>query len=157
MNDKIVNSLYRAANGKVTIPPRHGLCLAFVRSVVEDALYGGERLFYQNYLKAGTTKRGGTDAERLREAWLDPWASDIERSMKVLGLGVPAMLRKPGDLVFNYHAAAPIGHVGILLTRDLVVENIHPNYRPLSIHLAHGSLSITPYNTQAWTLVARLR
>lgn len=157
MNTKIVNSLIRAANGHIGIPKSPGLCLAFVRCVIEDALYDGKREFYRHYLVAGTTKRGGTDSDRLGEAWKDPWAADIERSMKVLGMGVPALLRKPGDLVFNYHAAAPIGHVGLLLTRDLVVENIRPTYRAGSIHLSVGSLSITPYSKHPWTLVARLR
>ena len=156
-NQKIVASLLRAAAGEVEIPQAPGWCLSFVRAVVEDALYGGVRKFYDLHLKAGTTRRGGTEAERLREAWVSPWAADIERSMKVLGLGVPALLRRPGDLVFNHNAAAPVGHVGILLSRDLVVENINRSYRRQSVHLPRGSLSVTPFKSLPWTLVARLR
>lgn len=158
-NDLIVKAAVAAANGSVPgLPTQGGWCLKTTRLIVEWALFDGRAEFYKRWLVAGTTKRGGTDKERLREARADPWAADVERSMKQLGLGVPALLRKPGDLVFNYHAAAPIGHVGILLTRDMVLENIRPDFRKgKSVHLKHGSLSITPYEALPWTLVARLR
>lgn len=157
-NDLIVKAAVAAANGRVPgLPTQGGWCLKAVRLIVEWGLFDGRQEFYKRWLVAGTTTRGGTDKDRLLEARADPWASDIESSMKRLGLGVPAALRKPGDLVFNYRAAAPIGHVGVLLTRDMVLENIRPDYRPSSVHLAHGSLSITPYAALPLTLVARLR
>lgn len=156
-NEQIVAAAVDAANGKIsTLPTRPGYCLAFVRCVVERALWNGQWRLYDKYLIDGTTKRGDDPKKRLKEAQEDPWASDMERSMKLLGMAVPALLRKPGDLVFNYHAAAPIGHVGILLSRGLVIENIHPTYRKNSVHLGN-SISITPYASLPWTLVARVR
>lgn len=157
-NEKIVKAAVAAANGKVPrLPQKSGYCLMLARLVVEWALFDGkDGEFYKRFLVAGTSARGGTDAQNLAAAKQDKWASDIERSAKLLGWPVPAILRKPGDLVFNHKAAAPVGHVGILLTRDVVLENIHPSFRPDSIHLSHSSLSITPYASRPWTLVARL-
>lgn len=156
-NDLIVSAAVDAANGKIsTLPSKPGYCLAFVRCVIERALWSGQWRLYDEFLVVGTSRRGNTPAERLREAKVDPWASDFEASAKRLGWAVPALLRKPGDLVFNHNAAAPIGHVGILLSRSLVIENIHPSYRPRSVHLPN-SVSITPFSSLPWTLVARVR
>lgn len=157
-NEKIVKAAVAAANGKVPrLPQKSGYCLMFVRLVVEWALFGGkDGEFYRRYLVAGTSGRGGTPTANLKAAQSDKWAADIEASAKKLGWPAPAILRKPGDLVFNHAAAAPVGHIGILLTRDVVLENIHPSFRPDSIHLSHSSLSITPYASRPWTLVARL-
>lgn len=157
-NERIVKAAVAAANGQVpNLPQKSGYCLQLVRMVVEWGLFEGRREFYKRYLVAGTSRRGGTPQERLNEAKVDPWAADMEASAKALGWGVPALLRKPGDLVFDHNAAAPIGHVGVLISRDMVLENIHRTYRPGSIHLPHGSLSITPYSARPWTLVARVR
>lgn len=156
-NQKIVAAAVDAANGKIaTLPSKPGYCLAFVRCVIERALWGGQWQLYDKFLVAGTTYRGGAPAERLKEAKTDPWANDLAASAKQLGWAVPALLRKPGDLVFNHEAAKPLGHVGILLSRGLVIENIHPNYRPGSIHLPN-CLSITPFESIPWTLVARVK
>lgn len=159
MNERIVKAAVAAANQQVPrLPQQSGYCLMFVRLVVEWALFDGkDGEFYKRYLVAGTSGRGGTPAQNLKAAQSDKWAADIEASAKKLGWPVPALLRKPGDLVFNHLAAAPVGHVGILLTRGTVLENIHPSFRPDSIHLGHGSLSITPFAARPWTLVARVR
>lgn len=158
MNERIVRAAVAAANKQVPgLPQESGYCLKFVRLVVEWGLFEGRTEFYKRFLVAGTSKRGGTPAERLSEARLDPWAADLEASAKALGWAVPSAFRRPGDLVFNHAAAAPVGHVGILLSRGMVIEQIHPSYRPGSIHLAHGSLSITPFASRPWTLVARVR
>lgn len=156
MNERIVASLVLAANKRLTVPIEPYWCLKFVRIVLEHALFGGRWELYDRYLVAGTSRREGTPAERLKAAKVDPWASDFEASAKKLGWGVPSLLRKPGDLVFNHNALPPQGHVGILLTRDLVVENIAPQLRPNSIHLG-SSVSITPYASLPWTLVARVK
>ena len=155
-NDRIVASLKRAVAGKVAgIPTRPGMCLQFVRVVVEDALELPSHDFYRRWLVDGTTRRGDDLAKRLAEARLDPWASDIERSAKLKGLAVPAILRRGGDLVFNHHASEPVGHVGILLDRNWVVESIDPRFRPESINLP-GLITLTPFASRTWTLVARL-
>ena len=157
-NERIVKAAIAAANGQVpNLPQQSGYCLQLVRMVVEWGLYDGRREFYKRFLVAGTSRRGGTPLERLNEAKVDPWAADMEASAKQLAWGIPAILRKPGDLVFDHNAAAPIGHVGVLVSRDMVLENIHRKYRPGSIHLGHGSLSLTPYEARPWTLVARVR
>lgn len=156
-NEKIVASALKASNHLIRgIPSKPGWCLQLVRLIVEDALFDGRVQLYATHLVAGTTRRPGTAIERQKAAKLDPWSSDFEASVKKLGLAVPFMLRKPGDLIFNHNAAKPFGHVGILITRDLVLENIDPNYRPKSIHLTH-SMSITPVRNHPWTLVARLK
>jgi|SRR5690625_1095064 len=111
---------------------------------------------YRRFLVAGTTRRPGTPEQRLRAAWLDPWAADLEASAKQLGWQVPGVERQAGDLVFNHAAAAPVGHVGILIARDVVLENIDERFRPRSVHLGHHSLSLTPFVAQPWTLVARV-
>lgn len=157
MNERIVRAAVDAANGKTpTIPTKPGLCLAFVRCVIEDALKLPSHELYRRFLVAGTSRRGNDPAANLREAKTDPWAADLEASAKKLGWAIPALLRKPGDVVFCHEAAKPVGHVAIVLSRGLVIENIHPNYRPNSIHLGN-SLSITPYAAAPWTLVARVR
>lgn len=158
MNEQIVTTLTRALSnpGAYGLPNQPGKCLAFVRAVVERAYYGGRWMFYSRYLVTGTSRRPGTPEERLEAAERDPWAADIESSMKTLGLAVPAVLRRPGDLVFNHAAAKPYGHVGVLLNRSTIVELIDPDYRPRSVHLP-GNVSLTPYGDWPVTLVARLR
>lgn len=158
VNEQIVTTLTRALSnpGANGLPNKPGLCLAFVRAIVERAYYGGRWMFYSRFLVAGTTRRPGDEAERLDAAERDPWAADIEASMKALGLAVPALLRKPGDLVFNHNAAKPYGHVGVLLNRCTIVELIDPDFRPRSVHLP-GNISLTPYGDWPVTLVARLR
>lgn len=159
VNERIVKAAVAAGNRQIPrLPQQSGYCLMFVRLVIEWALFDGrDGEFYRRFLVAGTTARGGTPEQNLKAAQSDKWAADIEASAKRLGWPVPSLLRKPGDLVFNHAAAAPVGHVGILLTRDIVIENIHPSYRVGSIHLNHGSLSLTPFSSRPWTLVARVQ
>lgn len=157
MNQLLVASTKLALAAKIPgIPTRPGLCLAFVRVVAEHALKLPSHEFYVRYLVDGTTRRGDDPAKRLAEARADPWAADLERSMKLQGLAVPALLRRGGDLVFNHLASEPVGHVGILLDRNWLVESVDPRYRPDSINLP-GCLSLTPFASRPWTLVARLR
>jgi hypothetical protein len=157
LNQLLVASAKLALAAKIPgVPTRPGLCLAFVRVVAEHALKVPSHEFYTKFLVAGTTRRGGTPQQRLAEARADPWASDLEASAKQLGFAVPGLLRAGGDLVFNHLASEPVGHVGILLDRNWVVESVDPRYRPDSINLP-GCLSLTPYGSRGWTLVARLR
>lgn len=139
------------------LPSDAGYCLRAVRVVVEAAAGWDSHELYDRFLVAGTTRRAGSELERLLAARREPWASDLERSMKLLSLGVPFGERRPGDLVFNHTALPPYGHVGVLLDESTVVESIDPRYRPASLNLPHGSLSVTPLGRHRWTLVARLR
>lgn len=156
-NERIYASAIKAANGLLPdAPTTPGLCLAFVRVVVEKGLGLPSRELYRRWLVAGTTFRPGDDAQRLAAAHIDPWANDMQASMKKLGLGVPYILRQAGDLIFATEPPKPFGHVGILLSRGWVLELIAPGNRPTSINLARN-VSVTPIGDRKWSLVARLR
>ncbi len=156
-NQKIAQSALLAAQGRmpsVALDP--GWCLRVVRLIVEHALFENRYEMYSRWLVAGTTARPGTDAERVRAARANPFASDFEASMKQLGLTVPMFEREPGDLVFNHKLASPYGHVAVLMTRDLALENINPRSRPTGIRLPVANLVLTPVESVEWTLCARL-
>lgn len=152
----IVRSAWAAAFGKLRgLPADAGMCLAAVRVIVEDAYGWPSHELYARYLTAGTGRRSGTPAQRLAAAQADPWAADFEASMKQQGFVIPNTHAVPGDLVFNHNAAVPFGHVAVVIAPGVVLENIDPAFRPGSIHLKN-SLSLTPLESQAWTLTARL-
>lgn len=151
-NDRIRTAAYQAAAGKIDMPDRPGLCLTLVRLVIEAALFDGRYELYDRFLVAGTSRRTGDDVGNHRA---DPWAADLEASVKELQLNVPIFDRLPGDIVFNHLAAAPYGHVGILVERGLVLENIRHAYRPDSVHL-DPHMALTPFEHFPITLVARL-
>ena len=150
MNAAIRAAAWQAARGEISVPKQSGLCLQLVRLIVERALFEGRYEFYDRYLVERTTQ-----GREGRSDWT-PWASDLEASMKKLGYAVPLGERQPGDLIFNHQAAAPIGHVAVLIDRDTVLENINPAYRPKSVHLGRY-LSLTPLEHFRRTLLARLR
>ena len=156
-NQLITAAAWAAARGALKgVPKGPGLCLAFARVVVEAGLGMRERELYARYLVAGTTHRPGDERVRLAAARMSPWATDFEASVKKLAWGVPLADRQPGDLIFNHNAAKPFGHVGILLDANTVLENIDHDYRPRSI-LLPNSLALTPLESRAWTLVARVQ
>lgn len=156
-NERITKAAWRAVFNQLSgLPTRPGWCLQAVRVIVEEARGWPSHELYRRFLVAGTTRRPGAAEERLAAARLDPWAADLEASAKALGWHVPGVERLPGDLVFNHAAAAPVGHVGVLISRDVVLENIDPDFRPRSVHLGHHSLSLTLYGSLPWTLVARV-
>lgn len=137
------------------IPKRPGLCLALARVVIEHAHGWKSHELYRRHLTHGNTRRPGTDEERLAAARLDPHAADLEASLKRQGLGVPWSERQAGDLAFNYNAAAPYGHVAVLIDRDTVVENIDPRYRKSSVDTG-GYVHLTRLSDRPWTLIARI-
>lgn len=126
---------------------RPGWCLMGVRLVVEHALKLPAGGFYTAYGAARTERSAG----RVDWSW---WAADIEASMKRLGLAVPFAARQPGDLVFSYELAAPIGHVAVLASDGAMLEITDPRRRPTAF--ARGSVCLTPWGTWTPTLVARL-
>lgn len=155
-NQRIAAAAWQAATGHLTgLPQKPGYCLMLVRLVVEHGLSWRDGELYDRHLVAATTRRPGTPAERLKAAQRNKWAADMEASVKQLGWAIPAAERLPGDLVFNHEAAAPVGHVGVLLDHNTVLENIDPAYRPGSIILPNH-LALTPYASRPWTLVARV-
>lgn len=126
---------------------RRGWCLQAVRLVVERALGLPPGGFYSRYGVARTTGAPG----RTDPSW---WASDLEASMKRLGASVPFAARLPGDLVFSHRLAAPVGHVGILVSRGTILEVTDPRRRPRAF--ARGDVCLTPWGSWEPTLVARL-
>lgn len=154
MNEEIVKSLNAHLAGDYRVPSKSGMCLAFARTVIERARYGGRWALYKEFLVAETSRRTGADVGR-GVSHQDPWASDFEASMKALGLAVPFAERQPGDLIFNHNAAAPVGHIGILANRHLVAENINHAYRPKSI-LLDRHLALTKLENFPRTLIARI-
>ena len=156
-NQLIVAAAWAAAKGALKgVPKGPGLCLAFVRVVVEAALGYQSHEMYSRYLVAGTTHRPGDERVRLAAAKQNPYATDFEASVKKLAWGVPLAERLPGDIIFNHNAAKPFGHVGILLDANTVIENIDHDYRPHSI-LLPNSLALTPLESRSWSLVARVQ
>lgn len=155
-NDQIVQAAWSAVFGKIPgVPQAPGFCLQAVRVIVEHALDWPSHDLYKRCLVASTSRRPGDAGEQLRAAKQDPWAADLEASAKALGWPVPGKDRQPGDLVFNHAAAIPYGHVGILLTPDVVLENVNAAFRPASIEV-QPNLCLTPYHQVPWTLVARI-
>lgn len=155
-NVRIQVAAWQVARGRLKgLPREHGFCLQLVRLVIEAALGLRSHELYDRWLVAGTTRRGGTDAERAAAARANPWAADFEASLKRLGAGIAFADRRAGDLLFNYHAAEPYGHVAVLLDRGTVLENMSLAFRPASIHLA-PALVLTPVEAVPWTLAARV-
>ncbi|HEX6938712.1 MAG TPA: hypothetical protein VF158_04825 [Longimicrobiales bacterium] len=155
--DRIARAAWEAAARRLPGLPREGgFCLKLVRLVVEAALGLPPHGMYERWLVAGTSRRKGSDAERAAAARQDPWAADLEASMKTLSLGVPFAERRPGDLLFNHRAAEPYGHVAVLLDRDTVLENVELAFRPKSVRLGEA-LVLTRVSDLPWTLCARLR
>jgi hypothetical protein len=149
-NSRITDTALGLLTGRTPEPrDKHGrvpsgLCLAQVRLIVEHALFGGAWRFYDWRTRIAEGRPPGVT---------DPWARDLEASLKAAGMaldlprtgppGDPTRyvdLRRavphlqPGDLVFRWDTArhssgAFIGHVGVLVARDLVIENVDPAYR----------------------------
>ena len=161
-NERISRSCTKALAGELQLPLASGYCLRAVRIIVEHALNID---FYGTYLTSQVERAAGDD--------LDPWARDLERSLKMDGFGIlepPAgqryvgnrimrELAKPGDLLFRWDVAPTkagtfVGHVGILLEHELVVENINPRFRPEGFN--RRNTSVTPLVFYRTTLVARL-
>lgn len=161
-NERIVRSAEKALAGELQVPVSSGLCLRLVRVIVENAL-GID--FYQQFLTHRVERAPGDD--------MDPWARDLERSMREGGhailtptpgqryVGNRAIreFAQPGDLLFRHDvvptaAGTHVGHVGILLHNGVVMENINPRFRPEGFHRRNTAL--TPLVFFRVTLVARI-
>ena len=153
MNDHITRAAWDAATGRIPVPTKPFYCLSLARRIIEHAIFNDEYRFYDTYLTTGSSMRIGKHAGKQRQ---DPWASDLEASMKHLRYTIPVDERQAGDLIFNHKAAQPYGHVGILIDQNTVLENIRNEYRPHSIHLGRY-LSLTPLEHFKHTLIARLQ
>ena len=152
-NERIVDAALGVLTERTPEPrDRHGrvisgYCLAQVRIIIERALWAGAWRWYDTWWthRASDKPRGVTG----------PWARDMEASLRAAGMALElprtgpagdptryvamgqAMadgLIRPGDLVFRWDVAkhssgAFIGHVGVLVARDVVVENVAPSNR----------------------------
>lgn len=145
-NQRIVDAALGVLTGRTPTLDKPGLCLAQVRIIVERALFGGAWRLYDWRTRSASDKPQGIT---------DPWARDLEASLKAAGMaldlprvgpardptryvdrGASGELLQPGDLVFRWDTAqhssgAFIGHVGVLVARDVVLENVNPAYRAL--------------------------
>ena len=111
MNLKIVRAAWEVIQGSLPVERRTGFCLRVVREIVEHAYGWKPGEFYDRYR---TTK---VEENHTHE----PWARDLERSMRNAGLAVPAP--QAGDLIFNYKLGWPYGHVAVMLSHTMVLEN----------------------------------
>jgi hypothetical protein len=161
-NERVVQAAYDAINGKVSLPTRSGFCLQHTRLIVERAHGLPSHGWYR--WRTHTVERAPGDDN-------DPWARDMERSMKMNGFTVAEpgsgnrylsaeqiALGEPGDIVFRWNvyttkAGTYVGHVGILMPGGMIYENINPNSRPASYKL--GVNSLTPIKDFPMTLIAR--
>lgn len=118
--NKIVETSYRVLRGTIKVPKRPGYCLAFVRSVVEQAFDLPPHTFYSKWVDPNfhlvANEVFGSDIHPR-------WARGAERAFRAAKLTVPIEEMQPGDLLFSYKVSKPYGHVGILLPGKLVLEN----------------------------------
>lgn len=131
MNQRIVKAILDALAGKIPVETRPMYCLKVVRQIVEAAMGWAPGEFYRRYL-----------THRVEENTTNvPWARDMERSLRRSGFEVANPVA--GALVFSHVTARPYGHVGILLTPELVFEN-SPTPRGWR-HTRHN-LQLVPFN-----------
>lgn len=83
-----------------------GLCLRFVRTVVEETYELPSHALYERLVRQRVDNRSSRD---------EPWARDAERSLRERGLAVDLSAARGGDLVFSYKASRPYGHTGVLI------------------------------------------
>ena len=167
-NQRIADAALGTLTGRTPTLDKPGLCLAQTRLIVEHALFEGAWRFYDWRTRTASDKPAGITA---------PWARDLEASLKAAGMnlnlprtgppGDPTRyvdlrragpLLQPGDLVFRWDTAkhpsgAFIGHVGVLVARDVVIENVSPANRA-SRFLNRGPTVLGPL-TWPVTTVAR--
>jgi hypothetical protein len=162
-NERIVESAYKLMRGDLNGPADPGFCLQMVRLVVEDAFQLPSHGWYK-WLTHRVERAAGDDTS--------PWARDMERSMRAGGFaavgpsegnryvvrGQLAAACEPGDLLFRWDVAKTkagtfVGHVGVLLPGQLVLENINPASRACS--LVRGSTAVTPLSMFPVTLAVR--
>lgn len=139
-NERITAAAWGALKGEyATTDDEPGFCLAWVRQVVERAMGWPSHALYDAYVNEWVQPESYDRA-------LGHWSRDAERSLRNLDMAVHDA--QPGDLLFNWRAAwsdrwgTYIGHCAILVTRDLVAENVDPAYRPGA--LTRGALALTP-------------
>lgn len=113
-NKKIVEAAYRAMFGQFPVENSSGgWCLRVTRQIVQEALGIDHAEFYKRYMPE---KAEGTDPNV-------PYARDVQLSLRNLGYGVKEEDILPGDIFCSWRPL-PYGHIGIVLSKEHVLENI---------------------------------
>lgn len=137
-NADIADTIDEAIRGDMpNLPLDSGWCLTLVRLVIERAFHWPSHHFYR-WRTHPVERPGGADP-------VVPWARDMERSLRLAGMEVPGTRYgppsdparytrptdlEPGDLLFRWDAAYPVGHVALYAGRGTVLENVDPANRP---------------------------
>lgn len=131
-NDLIVQAVYDAMAGKYPVELRPLYCLKLARQVVEYGFGWPSGEFHRQYWK-----------EKVEEnKTKEPWARDVQRSLRRMGKQIPFEDRMAGDLGFIWQAAFPVGHCGvIMLDGDWFFENTPSDrgYEKGNLKLTHFS------------------
>jgi len=162
-NEDIVDSALMVLEGGLPVPTQSGYCLKLVRIVIEDAFEWPSHKFYE--YRTDIVERHPKDDS-------SPWARDMERSLHNQGMTIlnpkngqryvsPGEIiehAQPGDLLFKWNSARTrngtyVGHVGILMHNNLVLENINSAFR--SKGFMRGVTGLTPLNEFLVTRVIR--
>lgn len=107
----IASAASKVIAGELNVETSPWYCLKVTRQIVEHAYGWTPGEFYQHYWR-----------EKVEENTTDePWARDLERSLRNMGYAVPTL--EPGYLIFDYTKAKPWGHVAVMLTSELLLEN----------------------------------
>ena len=146
-SERIVQAAYDVLRGDVRDEPKGaGLCIALVRVVIERAFYAGQWRFDDLHRTVIVNPR-----ERASQ---DPYASDMEASLRDQGMALPLPrvlcgndlsryidptaldTAQPGTLLFRWDTAkyrngVYVGHGGILVPGRLVLENVANRYGAL--------------------------
>lgn len=135
----IVEASYKVLRGSIRVPTKPGLCLAFVRVIVEQSLNVAPYTFYDRWVDPFfTLNNGEVEGKDIHPRW----ARGAERAMRAAGLAISPKRIQPGDLIFSYRVSKPYGHVAILLPGKLVLENTYAErgWR----HPDFGAVRLTP-------------
>lgn len=129
------------------------MCLATIRHVIEQGMGWKPYHLYEHYITEWVQPEGYPKGD-------GHWARDFERSARNLGWQIDLQEMQPGDILCHWQAAwsnrwgAYIGHIGVLLERDYVFENISARYRSHSF--MSGALALTPLESFPVTSIFRI-
>jgi cell wall-associated NlpC family hydrolase len=127
MNERIVQAAFGVLEGRVAVEQRPWFCLKVARQIVEAGMGWRAGEFYRRYW-THKVEENKTEV---------PWARDLERSLRWGGYSVH--IPQAGDLVFSHVTARPYGHVGVMLTDKLVLENT-----PSERGFRKGNIAVVP-------------
>lgn len=148
--EKIEAGAWDVVAGKLITTTEPGLCLAFVRQVLEHALGWPSHRLYELAVTSWVIPGWDQDQGHV--------SRDAERDLRDLGMTLTGDRVRGGDILFNWRAAwstrydAYVGHVGIALGDDLVLEVVLPAYRPQAL-VKGGGLCLGPRSWAPTTVI----